>query len=410
MASRSIRSLSICSGIGGLDLGLHRAAAHLGLEVQPVCVVEREAFAAGCPAAAMDRLTIPPCPIWSDLATFDARAWRGRVDLILGGFPCQPVSLAGARRGQDDERWLWPLIAKIIADIGPAFVFLENVPGLRHKGLGDVLGSLAALGFDAEWTSLRASDVGSSHKRERWFCLAYAPRVLRDGGGDGPAGWRWGIRQAGDDVANGPGLHGEGFLPDGGERGRPPGGCGGALVADAEGLGGAGERCVQGGAGKRGPGPRVLGAGMADAVREPQCDEDTRAGPIGRGRGAEDLVRCDGELADPNGGGLEGLGRPERHTSSSRNLPDGCCGPGTEMGWPAPFPPGPQDSAAWSAILATRPDLAPAQPEVRRVADGLPMRLDRLRALGNAVVPAQAAAAFVELWGRMKAELCQTSA
>lgn len=96
------------------------------------------------------------------------------VEILCGGFPCQPVSVAGKRKGKEDERWLWPEFARVIGPAKPRFVFIENVPGLRTLGLRDVLGDLAELGFDAVWGYFRASDVGAPHRRTRLFLLAYS--------------------------------------------------------------------------------------------------------------------------------------------------------------------------------------------------------------------------------------------
>lgn len=165
---------------GGLDLAVHDAARHLGLRARTVCYVEREAQAAAILAARMEDGGLDAAPVWSDLASFGARAWRGAVDLVCAGFPCQPVSLAGKRLAQDDERWLWPFVQRVINDCGAPFVFLENVPGLVTAGLADVLGGLASLGFDAEWACYSAAEIGAPHRRDRWFCLAYAGRECLD--------------------------------------------------------------------------------------------------------------------------------------------------------------------------------------------------------------------------------------
>ena len=97
-------------------------------------------------------------------------------DLICGGFPCQPVSTAGKRKGTADERWLWPEFARVVGELRPRYVFVENTPGLLTvnggRAFSEVLGDLASLGYDARWTSLRASDVGACHRRERIFLLA----------------------------------------------------------------------------------------------------------------------------------------------------------------------------------------------------------------------------------------------
>jgi DNA (cytosine-5)-methyltransferase 1 len=165
-----LRALHLCSGYGGFELGLRLA----GVDARTVAHVERDAYAAATLVARMDDTHLDRAPVWSDLVTFNARAWRGRVDLITAGFPCQPFSQAGQRRGVDDERWLWPDIARIVADVGPSFVFLENVPQLVRLGLPHVLADLADLGFDAEWGLLSAAAVGAPHRRERFWLLADA--------------------------------------------------------------------------------------------------------------------------------------------------------------------------------------------------------------------------------------------
>src|SRR5437868_15209237 len=100
------------------------------------------------------------------------------VDLIAGGFPCQPVSLAGRRRGSADERWLWPEFARLIRVLRPRYVLVENVPGLLvGGGMAEVLGDLAALGFDAEWDCISAAHVGAPHLRYRVFIVAHAARL-----------------------------------------------------------------------------------------------------------------------------------------------------------------------------------------------------------------------------------------
>ena len=107
----------------------------------------------------------------------DIRKWtptvRDAVDIVCGGFPCQPVSLAGQRKAQDDERWLWPEFARVLGVLRPRYVVIENVPGLRSRGMADVLRDLSQIGYDAEWTSLSAADVGAPHRRERVWLLAY---------------------------------------------------------------------------------------------------------------------------------------------------------------------------------------------------------------------------------------------
>jgi DNA (cytosine-5)-methyltransferase 1 len=167
-----LRCLHLCSGYGGFELGLRLA----GIDARTVAHVERDSYAAAALVARMEEAHLDPAPIWDDLTTFDSGAWRGRVDCITAGFPCQPFSLAGSQRGIDDERWLWPAIKRIVREVGPRFVFLENVPELVRGGLPFVLADLADLGFDAEWGLHSAAEVGAPHKRERFWLLADTDR------------------------------------------------------------------------------------------------------------------------------------------------------------------------------------------------------------------------------------------
>ncbi|MBK8127346.1 MAG: DNA cytosine methyltransferase [Elusimicrobia bacterium] len=110
-----------------------------------------------------------------DIRLFDASAWKGRVDCVSAGFPCQPHSVAGKRRGALDDRNLWPEVVRVLGEIRPRWFFGENVPGLVSNGfIGTVLGDLALLGYDARWTCLGADQVGAPHRRDRWWCLANA--------------------------------------------------------------------------------------------------------------------------------------------------------------------------------------------------------------------------------------------
>lgn len=155
---------SLFSGIGLLELGLEQAG--LGsvawqCEIDPWC---RRVLAKHWPAAER----------FDDVRTIQPRA----TDIICGGFPCQPFSVAGAKRGLDDERWLWPEFARVIDEARPAIVVAENVPGLRARGLRPVLADLARLGFNVEWHHFRASDIGAPHERNRvWIVATHPDRV-----------------------------------------------------------------------------------------------------------------------------------------------------------------------------------------------------------------------------------------
>ena len=118
---------------------------------------------------------LPEFPIWDDVCTLDGNHWKGSVDVLCGGFPCQDISAAGKRAGIAGERsGLWKEYARLIREMRPRFVFAENSPLLRTRGLGVVLEDLAALGYDARWGVLGAGAVGAPHKRDRMWVLAYA--------------------------------------------------------------------------------------------------------------------------------------------------------------------------------------------------------------------------------------------
>ena len=123
--------------------------------------------------ARQDDGSLRPFPIWDDVRTFDGKPWAGRVDVISGGFPCQDISVAGKGAGITGERsGLWGEFARIICEVRPRYVLVENSPALVARGLGTVLGDLAALGLDARWGVLGAVHAGAPHKRERIWIVA----------------------------------------------------------------------------------------------------------------------------------------------------------------------------------------------------------------------------------------------
>jgi DNA (cytosine-5)-methyltransferase 1 len=261
-----IHDLALCAGIGGIELGLKIA---LGDRIRTVCYVEREAFAAAALVARMEDKILDKAPIWDDLKSFDGKPWRGKVDLITGGYPCQPFSQAGKGLAAQDPRHLWPEFKRIIGEIGPSLVFCENVQGHVKRGFEAVLDDLHSLGYSVTAGVFSASEVGAPHERRRLFFLAD-----RDG-----------------------------------------------------------ERCKGG-------------------------------------------IRS--KMGDPSSTRLEGR---RLHTLSGLNKKQ-------------PWPPGPEDKSAWLQVRERTPHLEPA---IRRVANGIPDRVDRLRALGNGVLPLVAAHAFATL-------------
>ena len=166
-----MNELELFAGAGGGILG------GMLLGHRPVCAVEYDAYARSVLLARQADGTFPPFAIWDNVRSFEGRPWRGIVDVVSGGFPCQDISVAGNGAGIDGARsGLWREMARIIGEVRPRYVFVENSPALVTRGLGTVLGDLAALGFDARWTVLGASDVGAPHRRERIWILAHSER------------------------------------------------------------------------------------------------------------------------------------------------------------------------------------------------------------------------------------------
>jgi DNA (cytosine-5)-methyltransferase 1 len=282
----------------------------------------------------MEEGSLDPAPVWTDLKSFDGTDWRGAVDLIAAGYPCQPFSHAGKRKGADDPRHLWPDVARVIRETQPRALVLENVQGHITKGLQEVLEEITELGFDAEWGVYSAAQAGLPHRRNRLFILAYSRsgglEVLRG------SGLLDGVRAAQRDDANG--CYESVGYPDSspdercGERGELPG-----ASRSLEGGEGIPQQCP------------------SDSAGQSVADTDSK-GSQGR----------DG--SQPEG--------PDQWTAR---------------------PLGPEDD--WSDVPEY---LWPAtQSNICGVPDGLSNRVDRLRALGNAVVPQQAELAIKDLLRRI---------
>ena len=378
MATRTqLTGISLCSGIGGLDLGVNAVFGS-----RTVCYVEREAYAAALLVARMEDQALDPAPIWDDLKTFDGKPWRGRVDILHAGYPCQPFSQAGNREGKADPRHLWPDVARIIGEVAPRVVVLENVRGHVSLGLREVLEDLHGLGFDAEWGVYRASDAGAPHRRERVFILAYR-RGERCG---------WGTEQhmrAGSECQEGEqGQHANRHDMEGGTladttrelydgrgtarsdgRGKPSDSD--EQLADTDSESSRVEKYHSGGQERQSTG--TLEPEILRRIDGENCTE-------GVGAGSQQVADTDSEGSQERQG--------ERRDSQQELA-------ASERG---SWPPGPEDD--WSEVP---PELWPAtQPPVRGVADAgfVANRVDRLRALGNAVCPQQAELALRDLMGR----------
>ena len=359
------------------------------------CYVEWEAYPRSVIIAAQRAGYLEPAPIWDDLTTFDAKPLAGAIDTLLAGYPCQPFSQAGQRRGADDERHLWPDVARIARELGPAlqWIILENVAGHVTLGAETVLRELWDMGFTPAAGLFSASEVGATHERIRWFCVAYRRHPERrpeDAAGYNrhgtDTGWAQGDGRSGkrrQDVDHTPSPRRDG--------------AGIGAGADSQG------------------GQRLSGAG---------CGDVGNAAGIGRRKGRPEpefrsgrnaLASAGGELADSHDTGPQGQ-QPEQRDTQGRQEQAGHAGLRSGAGL---FPPGPGNHDAWADTLAVAPDLAPAAslgdaftqacdlaaadqgPEqaqaesaVCRMADGLASRSRALRLLGNGVVPLVAAHAI----------------
>ena len=173
MDTAKINHLSLCSGYGGIDLGLRSVLP----DVRTIAYVEIEAFACANLVEKMESKQLDEAPVWTNIKTFDARPFRGVVDILSGGFPCQPFSHAGKRKGTDDPRHLFPDIERIIMECEPGVIFLENVEGIisaKYRGteqsvLHHVLERLERMGYRAEAGIFSAEEVGTPHRRKRVF-------------------------------------------------------------------------------------------------------------------------------------------------------------------------------------------------------------------------------------------------
>ena len=286
---------SLFSGIGGFDL----AARWIGWETKWYSEIDPYAI------RVMER-HFPEAYNVGDVTEWASGA-NDTIDILCGGFPCQPVSCAGKRLAQDDPRWLWPHFARIIRTLRPRYVVAENVPGLLGRGATDVLRDFAAIGYDVEWETIPASAVGAPHKRDRVWFLAYpSGDIWRTSGDDAPQSDDWGGTDGTDTDSRG--FVGEWQQ----EHGEQQGPCG----SEPDGLR---------------EGRRRDGTDVADAVQR------------------------------YSGWWPHGLGWWEREPAEA--LRHARQGGGEEDGLPA------------------------TQSDVGRVAHGVPKRVDRLRCLGNAIVP-----------------------
>jgi DNA (cytosine-5)-methyltransferase 1 len=397
MAVRTRRGIALCAGVGGIELALKLVDPGY----KTVCYVEGEAYAAAVLVLRAQEKALDDAPIWSNIKSFDGVPWCGRVDIITAGFPCQPWSSAGKQRGTDDDRWLWPDIARIIKEVEPTEVLLENVPGLLRGGIEVVLEDLAEMGYDAAWGRFSARGVGAPHLRQRIFVLARLADPQCNGQqGEGVHLRRGRPRQAqtvsggdGEGVAD-PGESGRGEDEQNvreGQRNAPRENGEGVFMANTKGE--RGQCAFQQGAcsgqpeDEAGNGGGVVGH---PELENPNCRDRPprqRFDGVCSAEDGEELQTFDGgpsksifgELGNANSEGLEGR-RFHDLSFHTYQLPT--------------WPPGPEDRDAWEELLEEWPEIEPA---ICGVADGPSPHVDRLRACGNAVVPVVAATAYRHL-------------
>jgi site-specific DNA-cytosine methylase len=166
--TKTITHVGLCAGYGGIELGLKRVIPTL----RTVALCEIEAFAIANLVAKMEAGLLDPAPVWTDLKTFPWSEFRDRVDILTGGYPCQPFSAVGRRAGNQDPRHLWPYIADGIRAMRPRVCFFENVEGHISLGLSTVISDLEEMGYSVSWGVFSAAECGASHTRKRVFILA----------------------------------------------------------------------------------------------------------------------------------------------------------------------------------------------------------------------------------------------
>ncbi len=315
-----MNELSLFSGYAGLSLGLRLTR----LDIQTVAYMEIDPYCQKVLKARIQDGYLDDAPIFPDIRAFNGEQCRGLVDIITAGFPCQPHSNAGERKGETDPRNLWPDTLRVIGEVRPRWVLLENVPGITHgkrRYSSTVIGDLSAIGYDSRWGLVSAAAVGAPHLRWRWWCLAWHSNGI--GQQEQEAGthvWE-GTDAHSNGVGNTANARSEHLLEQRGRSGRESGQ-------------GAPE---PGGNGPQGP--------LANPLR------------IGRHRGSrvQEATGATGLFPAEGDSGLENTGYPVRQGAIQ------------EEGGPG-----------WWSI----------EPEMGRVAYGIAHRVDSLKTLGNGVVPA----------------------
>lgn len=297
-----MNGLDLFSGIAGNTLGLREY-------VNTIAYCEQDRHAQSVLLSRMEQKLLKPAPIWDDITTLKGNMFDVPIDIIIGGFPCQDISVAGRGKGLAGERsGLFFEVCRLVEEIKPSFVFLENVPAIRTRGLREVVRALTDLGYDCRWTCVSAAEVGAHHIRKRWFLLAHTQ-----------------------------GSDGRGVLRE------------------------------------------LLEANEGQSRPKKQYENETGE-PFDASEDTEFLAHARRKYDQSQPGSIQKASRAaQQQERGQRPIGGGIRQPAT----------GPTNlRTGWEV-----------EPNVDRVVNGLPLRVDRIKRLGNAVVPLQAKVAFEKLMG-----------
>lgn len=330
-----MNELALFAGAGGGVL-----ASYL-LGWRTVCAVERDAYAAQVLAQRQNDGILEAFPIWSDITSFDGKPWRGIVDVISGGFPCQDISSAGKGAGIEGERsGLWAEMARIIGEVRPSYVFVENSPMLVSRGLTRVISDLAKMGYDAQWARFSASNFGAPHIRDRIWIVGYSRSERLN------TGWE------------NNGKYDRHFTSSANKNTR--------TLANTQGIG-----CKTNGLSIGTQQEKSLSGINGKDVVNPKSIRLEQAGKC-KPSSEKRLTGCGHELSDTNCERCKQVEQRVFSRTQSKRASDPSQYSSFTRGW------------EWWAV----------EPELGRVADGVANRVDRLKAIGNGQVSIVAKCAF----------------
>lgn len=344
-----IYGLDLFTGIGGISLALEPW-------IRPIAYCENDRYAQSVLLSRMQDGALPLAPIWDDVRTL-RKEMLPEIDIIYGGFPCQDISVAGAGKGLEGERsGLFFEIIRLTSELNPSFVFLENVPAIRTRGLREVIRAFTNIGYDCRWTCVSAAEVGAPHLRKRWFLLAHARGKRHE--------------------PKSKSVHGKNEKRESYQDIFSPSVCENVSNAHSESLRHEQQRMSWGRAKK------------LQTKRKIEPGIDGKAQPLAHSYCLRKLSKQE-----------TGKCAPDRISHSSKKMAYAHSQHGDDRGHGA----GPLCGIISKAdkVQGRKPGINwwSVESPVGRVVNGLPQRVDRLKCLGNAVVPMQAQEAFKRLMG-----------